>query len=444
MPVRTEVVTDIAHAVWPGPGECPGDAIPTDYELGVWLPQCPGPAKAEADERLSATLGTDAQWTTIRLLLKSEGLTGPLMAVFDASVITIGEVDSMWRQIDHDRQPKHPVAPIIAAWQARARAAEPFALTRRASLPRIQQITTEEVRRLPELPGREHEDPDAPLPGFETETTACPSWLLWLYDRAGGKTMSAGGRAPWELHLFVGAMLHLNVADRDGQWRTLRFPHLVRHEADWPRPGTPSIERWLFPDGWANLRRDWDKLPEALHRLEAVGRIPIGGYSVRILSASAIPLTRDMPTVEFSARIPSAAATGARTDWQLLCGYRPQSAAVYRAYLSACAYLDRSAHRGHAVTAEIGAPVLLPDGRPKRRKGGSIVRSARLVPNPAARYVSGLTDADLARMIGLDSTVRQYRINARRAFEHLHRDGVIDLHRRGRKLYVFGPRTPKS
>ena len=46
----------------------------------------------------------------------------------------------------------------------------------------------------------------------------------------------------------------------------MRFPHLVEQEADWPESGTPSVERWLFPDGWANKRRDWPKIGEALER----------------------------------------------------------------------------------------------------------------------------------------------------------------------------------
>ena len=441
MSTTDEILAELSRAVWTTGEDCPHRAIATEHALERWLAQCPETQKAEADRRLTETLGGEATWTTIPLLLDSQALSGPLLARRDQFLLTVPEVHRAWEEIDEEQQPKHPLAPIIAAWQARPRPAEPFALTKRASLPRIHQITTDEVRRLPELPGHDHEEQSTPLPGFETETTACPSWLLWLYDQAGGKTMSAGGRAPWELHLFVGPMLHLSIADRDWQWRTLRFPQLIRHEADWPIPGTPSIERWLFPDGWANLRRDWHKLPEALHRLDRLGRIPIAGYSVRIVSASAIPLTRDMPTVEFSIRIPSAAATGARIDWQLLCQYGKKSAALYRAYLSACAYFDRSAHHGHPVTAEIGAPVLLPDGRRKRLRGGAIVRSADRVPNPAARYVRALSLADLTRMIGLDPTNRYRRRDAREAFERLHADGAIDLHHQGTEFYLFGPDT---
>ena len=149
----------------------------------------------------------------------------------------------------------------------------------------------------------------------------------------------------WPLRLFVGSLLHLRIAERDGQWRTLRFPHLRKHEADWPIGGVPSIEAWLHPNGWQNRRLDWPRL----------------------------------------------------------CQYGTKSASLYRAYLSVAAFMDQSARRGHAITAEIDAPIMFPGGRPKRRKGGAVERSAHYrVPNPAARYVAPLSDADLARMIGFD------------------------------------------
>ena len=92
---------------------------------------------------------------------------------------------------------------------------------------------------------------------------------------------------------------------------------------------------------------------------------------------------------------------------------------------------------------ELGAPELRKDGQPRRRKSGAIVRSGHdTVPNPAARYVAPLTDADLTRMIGFDGNGKRRRHDARRAFDRLHTDGVIDLRREGRGYLVFGPRVP--
>ena len=292
--------------------------------------------------------------------------------------------------------------------------------------------------------------PDAPaqpkqldLPGFEPAITACPSWLLWMYDRAGGDSMTAGRGAPWDMHLFISAMLHLDVLQRNGHWRTLRFPHLRRHERDWPNPKIKSIESWLFPDGWdkGNQSRDWHRLPEALHRMKRdLGYVPIPGIgSVATIFPSVIPETRDDPLIEFTVRIPAAAANGARIDWDMLRKYRLESAALYRGYLSAIERLDRTAHHGHGITAEIAAPELKPDGTPKRRKGGGIVRGKSMIPNPHARLVSPLSDADLARLIGLDPTDKRRRHDARRALERLHADGVIDLRKDRDGWRIFAP-----
>ena len=127
----------------------------------------------------------------------------------------------------------------------------------------------------------------------------------------------------WPLRLFVGSLLHLRIAERDGQWRTLRFPHLRKHEADWPIGGVPSIEAWLHPNGWQNRRRDWKQLPTGLMAIrDRLTYVPVPGAGpVAIVFPSVIPHAPDDPIVEFTVRIPSAAAHGARLDWPRLCQY---------------------------------------------------------------------------------------------------------------------------
>lgn len=324
------------------------------------------------------------------------------------------------------------------------REATPFQPKPRGSLARLARMTEDDAR-LPNYPGRHSPAMDQlTLPGMGPEITHCPSWLLWMFDRAGGESLSAGRGAPWDLRLFIGALLHLAVAERDGEWRTLRFPHLREHEADWPIPGTPSIEAWLHPNGWSNRRRDWEKLPAALRKMqELLGFIPVAGGSVQIVFPSTIPDRPDFPVVEFSVRLPRSAADGARIDWERLRQYGTDSAALYRAYLAVSAHLDRSAHHGHAITRQIGAPVLNAAGKPMRRKDGGFVRSAtEQIDNRHARYVPTLTDADLARMIGLDGDSRVYRQRARKALSQLEADGVVELARERGGLRIFG--TPNS
>ena len=337
----------------------------------------------------------------------------------------------------------HPLAPIVRAYQTRPLPVEPFRPRPRASLPHLHRMTEDDTR-LPDLSTHEHlADSHLPkFPGFEDEILHCPSWLLWMFDRAGGESLKAGRGAPWEMRLFIGALLHLEIVRRDGQWKTLKFPHLRQHEADWPIPDMPSIEAWLHPNGWTNRRRDWHRLPEALHRIhQALSYVPVPGYgSVMMLVPSVIPESPDDPMVEFTIRIPRSAAHGARIDWPRLQQYGTDSAALYRAYLAVTAHLDKSAVRGFPVTREIGAPLLNAKGQPVRRKGGAIVRSTdEAVANPLTRYVPILSDADIARMIGFDGDNRKHRFLARKALERLEADRVIEIVRERRGLRILGP-----
>lgn len=223
----------------------------------------------------------------------------------------------------------------------------------------------------------------------------------------------------------------------------MKFPHLIEHEANFPIAGTPSIERWLFPDGWdrSNKGKYWENLPKALERMaRELSYVPVNGGKIAMIFPSVIPTARDFPLVEFTIRVPRSAAAGAVLSWDYLRKCRLRSASDYRAYLSAMAFLDRSAHRGHGITAEIAAPILGADGKPKRRKGGKILRSeTEFVENPSERYVKPLNDYDLTRMIGLDPDVKRRREDARKAFDRLHGDGVIDLKKDGRGWRIFAP-----
>ena len=307
---------------------------------------------------------------------------------------------------------------------------EPFRPVNRALLPRFSQLQKEDAQLLPALG-------DANVPGGDQLTLwdlspaigGCTSWLLYLFDQAGGDSMRQGRGAPWEKHLFISAMLHLDIHERDGIFHTLRF-------------STDEVISWLHPDGWNQKRRDWHLLPEAFEALKRLSWVPVEGIgSVMVLSPSVYPLNPTDPGVEFMVRCPPGAAKGDRIDWPTLCRYRQHSAALYRAYLAVAAFLGRSARLGHPITRELPAPLLKPDGTPKRRKGGALVRSStERIKNPNVRYVPLLTEKDLTRMIGLDPESRDHRFNARAAFGQLQADGVIDLQASGAKTWrILGP-----
>ena len=315
---------------------------------------------------------------------------------------------------------------------------KPFRPTRRASLPRLHRVTVDDTHTLPgsgapatlpEFGAITTQTPQRALPAFAV-TAGCPSWLLWVYDQAGGESLSQGHGAPWSLRLFIGAMLHLKVSDRDGQWHTLPIP-------------TEEVERWLHPNGWLNRRRDWNRLPEALDAMRELAYVPVQGLgSVLMLAPSVIPRERTDPVVEFTIRIPPSAANGARLDWPRLCRYGVHSAPLYRAYLSVAAALDHVAFKGAPITRQIGKPVVDDEGRPKRGKDGRIRRMRDvLVPHPNGPMAPTLTDHDAARFIGFDGKKRYNRVRARKALEQLAADGVIDLERRGNGTFVlYGPK----
>ena len=92
---------------------------------------------------------------------------------------------------------EHPVLAFVAGWQQREVVVKP---TRGAGLPRFQRMSEAEALALPGfdavMPGPVRGQ--QVLPGFDvTPVGGCPSWLLSLYDQAGGGNRTARpGRAP--------------------------------------------------------------------------------------------------------------------------------------------------------------------------------------------------------------------------------------------------------
>ena len=326
--------------------------------------------------------------------------------------------------------------------------ADPYPVRRRASLPDFDRDGAHLIGGVPDA--FEQQDPQLSLPGFEPDGGHLPHWLLHWFGATGGP-IAQGGRLPLELSLMVGGMARVPISDRNGRWRTLHLPHRIEHEERFDGLHSVSVERWLWPDGWGgNRRARWHLIPEALDRLRRgwAGWLAVPGLGrVAVLAPSLIPQARTDPLVELTVRIPRSAANGARFDWPFFARLAVGSATQARAYLSAAAYLHRSAHNGHPITRTIAAPVLGADGQPVRRKGGAIVRSdTEAEPNPQARFVSALTDVDLARMIGYPergpgrtATHRMARKKARDAFEALAKRGVIDLVESRGRFRIFGP-----
>lgn len=311
----------------------------------------------------------------------------------------------------------------------------------RRMLPRLHRVEPEQVRLLPgfDQAVARHEEREPMLPGILPDLAAtgrCPSWLLSLYDQCSTDIDPRSPSAPWLQRLFVGALLSVAPGERGGE----------RHVP------TTSFElgRWMQPGGWSRRLADWEKMRLALLGLGDL-RIPLPYgpgpnqvVDVPIVTGWAVPRTYDggRAPVVLKVNIPGGGGAGAPIDFNRLMRYGAESAPLFRMYLSAVAVLDYSARHGRALTATIPAPVLGADGRPRRRKGGRIVRSATdVVPNPAAQFTVPLTNEDFRVMSGLRGDHPENRRRATGATERLADDGVLALERRrdGRVKFFSGP-----
>ena len=380
-----------------------------------------------------------------RLALDEDGPPG---VEWTRGALEIAALSRRW--IEADPRPAFPLAPILQAWitwsEDRPKPTAPYVITKRASLPALDRDGAQLIDYTPPAFGPEPDQLE--LPGFEAVRNGLPHWLLHLYDAAGGP-ISQGGRLPLDLQLQIGAMVRLGIGQRDGGWRTLRFPHRIEHEDGFD--GVAAVERWLWPHGWGKNRYSrWHLILEALEALTRNMRgwfyLP-GVGNVAMLTPSVIPKRRDDPLIEFTLRIPGAAAHGARFDWPRFARYGVKSATLARAHLSALAAMHRTARDGHPITRRIAAPILNAGGHPVRRKGGAIVRSdTERETNPSTRFLTWVTDSDLARMIGYPergasqtATDRKPRELARKAFKKLAVDGVIELEEHRGRFRIFGP-----
>ena len=152
-----EIVTALARAAWAkdNPGkDCPPDRIPTAANLAAWLPECLEAAHLETGERLAKLYGlTDGggcrwrlgatvmgkTWRYIARTGKSEEVPNPTgipvgtksltLKAWErpgpdglgwGSMGTLEEVHKVWLAEPAEHRPKHPLAPLVQAWQRRA------------------------------------------------------------------------------------------------------------------------------------------------------------------------------------------------------------------------------------------------------------------------------------------------------------------------------------
>ena len=257
--------------------ECPDSSVVTAEVLIAWLSECPLAARAEAGELLDdlarrptrdnpagwpdATGGW--QWEIYRpgsggLVMRDSAndatLNGPALVASDPVVgpsmfATLPAVHARWCALP-DPRPRHPLAPLVAAWQA----AQPIERDRRPRgilpdswrraryhdhLPLLQ-------RPYPEAPGKMAGDQHLlPLVELETPSVVVPVLPLALYDSGAGPLATRGRGAPYAQRLFVEILLDVGRLDRvPGQTARVEVP-------------LRDLVAWLWPKRWQRtpLRR---------------------------------------------------------------------------------------------------------------------------------------------------------------------------------------------
>ena len=429
---------------------CPEHCIATAAELITGLPNIPLKTLAATCSLLRKLYDVvAAKWVLFdRIGIEMGAAVETVMIDEDRTVAMLHtplDVHRKLMALPRESRPRHPLGPLLEDfWQEHLpRPAGRFAEVkprRRGSLARLSGLSDQHTH-LPGFPDASTapaEPAGRPvLPEFTEEVAmpGCTNWMLWLFrrfDQAGGRSTSQGHGAPWDLRLWIYALLNLPVEKRDGRWHKESF-------------SVEEVIGWLHPNGWSNQRRDWQKLPDALDAMRRLAYLPVPGIGyVAILYPSVIPSSPSDPFIEFTIRVPRIAAYGDRIIWPWLIKYGADSSLRFRTYLAVSAWMGNSARHGHPITRQISQPSYDSGGKRRRRKGGTIIRSVnRRIPNYAARFVSGLTDHDLTSMIGLDPDNKRHRHEARKVFERLHADTVIDLHRivtgRHTRFAIFGP-----
>ena len=433
----TEVATRLWQRTPDSDDPAPDWAVPAEADLADAWVTVPEQVRDTANRQLQSLYDTgSAVWSADHVT--SGRFVAAVLTEHNSSGVlrTVGQVHADWSKTP---EAEHPLMPPVRWWQNKVASenAEPHCPGDGGGmLPSIDRaglvVTSREVGMLTrDRAARDAVTMQLPGPDWDRTATQYRPWVTDLYTTAGGINNSRGRGATWDEALFVGALLHLRVDDRNGRPRQIAVK-------------ARDLESWLFPSGrMPHPGRDWHKLPEALQRVDQMRiLLPAVSAYVRVVAIDSIPSDRD-GYVSFRLVIPSGSALGPRIDWPTLVRYRSRSGPSYRAYLASQVILDRTARNGRPVTRLIPARVLGPDDKPVWYQDSAGTRRPRrswgagTEPHPLAHTVSSYTARDLAAIIAIGETGR-----AVKAFRQLHDDGIIELvqegHGRSHTFRIYG------
>ncbi len=265
-----EILHHVARATWAKAhdgAECPADCIPTWPVLVSWWVEHGSESVArEAREVLSNVLGDGAMWmgwplgsdqpTDVRAT-HPRVIDVRKSGSVDIPFLDMAEVHRRWTKLPVPR-PRHPLAPVIDAWQRRPVSVSVETRADRRIMPTWRISPTPERERGVLFGGLVEDRPrvaDLPLfPELEPARHRVP--LLEIVDATGVPLRSPGHGAPIEARLIVrGGLLMIRPEDRGRT--TVRIAVTVRELLD-----------GLYPprNGKRRIAQYWPKIEAALRR----------------------------------------------------------------------------------------------------------------------------------------------------------------------------------
>lgn len=291
--------------------DCPDDAIPSESALCEWLPDCPPAAQ---DEAHAMGEGLDA-------LMRGPREVESLHAVWIANP---------------EPRPRHPLAPIVAAWLDRPREIEAETRRDKCILAHITGGDEHRARTVGMLfaglhENRRIEQPELPLwPGVPARKRVP---ILDVVDAAGVPVVQRGG-APLALRLFVRVLSAVPVASRGHGEIPLSVKVGDLLNALWPVSDTTGRRTWRAGEHWPKLCRVlWDARDYAIH--DGRGRwFPLSLRYLPDIPASELTKRLD-ERVELRVELPPGATSGPPVALPVMDRLMVDSAARWRAFIAA-------------------------------------------------------------------------------------------------------------
>ena len=365
------LVEVLARALWEkdNPGkDCPPDRIPTTETLAAWLPEFPEAAHLEAGERLAVLYGLSdgggCRWRLGRTAkLKPRGEWSLTLLAWErpspgrpgwGSMGKLEEVHEVWLALPAEHRPKHPLAPLVTAWQERPRGVTPDVMqhphggilpTPLAGAAVRVQVSDRFDERLPELPGPGvAADGDGWLPLSDPGPGPLAKLPALDFLHAGGLEAFQRGRgAPWPLRIAYETLIDVPAAARNGGIARLEYP--LRGD------GNATLEAMLYPEGRLNLSRDWGRFLAALKVVDRFAVPADGGMSAWLpIRVRSFPV-RTGGVLRLDVSLPPGSDKGPRILRRVLRRLGARSYPQWRAWLALAYLWDRSAVNGHWVRA---------------------------------------------------------------------------------------------